>query len=296
MYLLYVAGILAVLIIIYSIIEQRFLDVTRYTITTDKLSEEYENTTFVVLADLHNCSYGNDNKRLIHKIEQLSPDYIIVAGDMIVKDEKCIPSVAFTLLSNLAEKYKVYYGYGNHEQYREINKDNSWMEYKARLQTSGVVFLNNEGVSISLSTKSDTNHQKIRILGLSIDLAYFDRFNKRSMDKEYLIDLLPKEEDKDYKILIAHTPDCFDNYVKWGADLILSGHLHGGLFRIPWVGGIISPQVKLFPTYDAGQFTKGGKTMIVSRGLGSHSIMLRIFNRPEIVSIKLKRDRLKEVL
>jgi len=317
MYFIYGAGFLAVFMIIYSIIEQRFLQVTRYKISSNNLPKKYDGTSFIVLADLHNCSYGINNIRLIRKIERLSPDFILVAGDMIVKDKRSYPSVAFSLLEKLSSKYPVYYGYGNHEQALELSCDSSWLEYKAELEKRGIIFLKNDSIPLSAKFKANNksniynkdNHRShdkkqlnyevkqgdIRIIGLTIDSSYFSRFTDMVMDKDYLKNLLPKDIDRDYKILLAHTPDYFDNYMEWGADLVVSGHLHGGLVRLPWIGGVISPQVKLFPKYDAGLFSQDGKNMIVSRGLGSHSIMLRIFNRPEIVSIKLIRENNRNI-
>jgi hypothetical protein len=97
-------------------------------------------------------------------------------------------------------------------------------------------------------------------------------------------------EDK-YNILIAHDPDFFDEYVDFGPDLVLSGHLHGGMIALPGIGGIISPQLQLFPKYDFGVFNKKNTTMIVSRGIGWHSIPIRIFNKAEIVTVTISNSR-----
>jgi len=109
------------------------------------------------------------------------------------------------------------------------------------------------------------------------------------LQAEYLERLLGKKEDNIFQLLIAHNPIYFKEYINWGADLTISGHLHGGLVRLPFLRGMLSPQVKFFPRYDAGRFEENGKEMIVSRGLGSHSIMFRLFNPPELVYIRLKK-------
>ena len=93
-----------------------------------------------------------------------------------------------------------------------------------------------------------------------------------------------------YNIVIAHNPDYFDDYVEYNADLVLSGHIHGGIIAIPGIGGVISPQLRLFPKYDSGMFTRGNTTMIVSRGIGWHSIPIRIFNKAEIVSVTIHKN------
>ena len=85
--------------------------------------------------------------------------------------------------------------------------------------------------------------------------------------------------------MLAHHPAYFDAYASWGADLTLSGHLHGGMIRLPFVGGLVSPQMRLFPKYDKGLYTKKGKKLIVSAGLANHTVNIRINNPPELVVI-----------
>jgi Predicted phosphohydrolases len=245
-------------------------------------------------------NFGKKNEKLRKKINDLAPDFILVAGDIINKSEICYPSNAFSLLEELASTYKIYYAYGNHEQKAELifqDKEEaekspsgellgkSWKEYKEQLVKRGVIFLNNE------STSFEKNGEKLLITGVSIAREFFRRTDIPKMEQGYLRSLLGEKNASEFRILIAHNPVYFSEYTKWGADLTVSGHLHGGLVRLPVVGGIISPQVRLFPKYSAGIFTENGKQMIVSRGLGSHSLMPRIFNRPEIVSIVLKRDK-----
>lgn len=87
--------------------------------------------------------------------------------------------------------------------------------------------------------------------------------------------------------MIAHNPEYFPAYAEWGADLVLSGHVHGGLMRLPFLGGVIAPSMKLFPKYDGGVFEEHGSTMILSRGLGTHTLPIRIFNPGELVVIRL---------
>ena len=91
-----------------------------------------------------------------------------------------------------------------------------------------------------------------------------------------------------YHILLAHNPVYFEQYARWGADLTLSGHLHGGIIRIPGIGGLITPQARLFPRYDRGLFEKDGKYMVVSPGLGEHTVPIRIFNPPQLIGIVIK--------
>ena len=107
------------------------------------------------------------------------------------------------------------------------------------------------------------------------------------MKKEYLEGLLPEGRQDCFQILLAHNPDYFPAYAAWGADLVLSGHLHGGVIRMPLLGGVISPQVRLFPEYYAGTYFRGKSEMILSRGLHMHSFRIRLFNMPELSCVTL---------
>ena len=131
----------------------------------------------------------------------------------------------------------------------------------------------------------------IRVTGLCLDLGFFKKVVKANMEDDYLDNLLGRvntAEKEHYQILIAHNPIYFKNYADWGADLALSGHVHGGIIRLPLLGGVISPAIALFPKYDAGKYEKDGSTMILSRGLGTHTIHVRMFNPGEVSVIKLR--------
>lgn len=287
-----VLGII-VFFVIWALIEQKQLVTTRYIAESARLPQAFHDTKFVVLADLHNYKFGKNNIRLVKRIEDLAPDFIIVAGDMINKKTTCYPSNAFDLLDRLSKNYKIYYAYGNHEQRMErcIAENQgkefdsvctSWMEYKKVLQSKGIVFLDNATITLQ------KNKETLWITGVSIDQRFFERTKLPKMEENYLNTLIGDSKKGRYHILIAHNPVHFVDYAKWGADLTISGHLHGGLVRLPGIGGVISPQVKLFPKYHAGNYTEDGQQMVVSRGLGSHSYMPRLFNTPEIVYITMK--------
>ena len=140
-----VYGVLA-LLLVWILIERKLIMTTRYTVAVSKLPKGLDNTSFVVLADLHNNTFGKKNKRLIKRIDALEPDFIVAAGDIINKKNSCYPGPAFTLLEQLAKRYKVYYAYGNHEQKLERLKQipfekrtqeeealySTWAEYKKK--------------------------------------------------------------------------------------------------------------------------------------------------------------------
>ena len=96
-------------------------------------------------------------------------------------------------------------------------------------------------------------------------------------------------EKESFQVLIAHNPQYFQEYAGWGADLTVSGHVHGGIIRLPLIGGVISPAIALFPKYDGGKFVRDGKTMILSRGLGTHTIHVRFYNPGEVAVIRVRR-------
>ena len=129
----------------------------------------------------------------------------------------------------------------------------------------------------------------IVITGVEIDLDYYKRFQKISMDKKYLTDLLGESDPEQYHVLLAHNPDYFQEYAAYGADLVLAGHVHGGIIRIPfWNKGVASPSIRLFPKYDGGCFCEGKSLMILSRGLGIHTIPFRLFNPGDLIFIEFR--------
>ena len=284
---MYIAVILIFIIIkIYVHYENLNLEVTHYTIHSKNIPISFQGLRFIVLSDLHNNSFGKDNIRLLDEISEINPEFIIIAGDMIIGNAHNDYSIALSLLSKLAAKYPLYYGYGNHEQ-RVMSGgdcfDEHFEDYKDCLQKLGVHFLNNEQINIY------HNEDTITIAGLKIGAEYFRKWKQPKISTEYLQKLVGFSDNQCYNILIAHNPVYFKNYMECGADLILSGHIHGGIIRLPFAGGVISPQYKFFPKYDAGRFEKDGKTMLVSRGLGLHTIKIRMFNRPELMVVTLER-------
>lgn len=290
---LYIFAGLLLLVVIWIYLEKKIIVKSEYTIKSGGKGIVSGGFTFAVIADLHNTGFGTGNKRLLQKICKINPDFVIIAGDLITKRKPCYPGCAYDLIKELSFRYPVYYAYGNHEQTFEDMENNpvtdqadnelvkSWTEFKSNLVELGVQILDNK--SITIKYKDNT----INITGLSIDSGFYIRGNPPKLEQEDIVGKIGRRGEG-YQILIAHNPIYFKDYVKWGADLVLSGHVHGGLVRLPFVGGLISPQVRLFPRYDAGLFEESGSYMVVSRGLGSHSFMPRMFNSPELVVIDLK--------
>ena len=241
---------------------------------------------FVLLSDLHNKSYGKDHKRLVDKIDSISPDAILVAGDMLTAAKRQPYEVTLSLMRQLSSRCKIYYGMGNHEhhlkrcpeQYGTVYDD-----YVTELTKMGILPLINENTYLP--------EVNIAICGALIDKCYFKKFRKFPMDEHYLSRILGEPREDACQILIAHTPQYFEEYAAWGADIVVSGHVHGGIMKLPVLGGVLSPNLTLFPKYDGGKFVRGKSTMILSRGLGTHTIPIRVFNPGELVTITLTPGR-----
>lgn len=232
----------------------------------------------VLLTDLHNKCYGKENERLLAAIHDQKPDFILIAGDLLTANPNAPLQPALQLLENLTKVYPVYYGNGNHEQrLREASKYYGKMakQYKKALKRIGIAPLRNGHVNLP--------EFGITVYGLEIDMEYYKRFRKKEMSSEYLPHLLGQASPDAYTVLLAHNPDYFPQYASWGADLTLSGHVHGGVARVPfWGKGVLAPSWHFFPKYDGGIFRERESVMVLSRGLGSHTIPVRVFNPGEL--------------
>ncbi|MDO4453254.1 MAG: metallophosphoesterase [Eubacteriales bacterium] len=242
-----------------------------------------------LLADLHSNQIGRENKILIQRVIQFDPDLVLVAGDLIVGEAGSDTTTAQKLLGQLQKKYPIYYENGNHEHRMKIKPEiygETYKEYRRWLLDRGIHFLENEREEIELCGI------KIALYGLELSQEYFRRLaHGKKLTVQELEHYLGKKKQEEYAIVLAHNPIFFPVYAAWGADLVCSGHLHGGMVRIPGIGGIISPQMRPFPKYDRGRYKKEGSELIVSAGLGAHTIPFRPFNPIELVHIELTNER-----
>ena len=262
------------------------IETIQYIVTNEKIPQEFENFTIAHISDLHNKSFGKNNIKLIKEIDKINPEVVFITGDIIDGENKNF-HVALNLLNDLTKKYKVYYITGNHEQkalikkYKELYKD-----YFKQLKNIPAVYLDNEKIQI----KKGNSH--INVYGLTIPFKcykyLFDKDKNTDLDQGFLTENLHDINRNEYNVLLPHTPFYFDEYEKWGADLILAGHVHGGIIRLPFVGGLLSPNRHFFPKYDLGKYDKNNSTMIVTKGLGGSKVLVRINCKPEVVKIILK--------
>ncbi len=275
--------IIVLILTIMIIIENSNLTTKKYNIS-DKFGKNNKPLKIALLSDLHNNSFGKKNKRLIDRINKENPDLILISGDMLVSRKNSGYEVSLELLKNLSKKYTIFYGNGNHEQKIRLYTDiyeNMYNEYTDKLKALGIKILVNE------TDYFEWENKKIAITGSEIGREYYKKYRDYPMNENYLEEIIGKSSKELYQILIAHNPVYFKEYVNWGADLTVSGHIHGGIMILPFLGGVLSPQVRFFPKYYKGHYKINNKSMVVSAGLGLHTIKIRLFNRPELVIINL---------
>lgn len=276
---------IGILLLLRSRYECRTLTMTRYQIRSDKVGKEFQGFRMAVLADLHENTFGEKNKELVEAIEEEHPDVILIAGDMIIAKEW--KEKDFSVLRDLLwqlRKYPIYYGNGNHEQRMEEEPERypGWyQEFAAILKRCGVYYLKNDSVVLQ------RGQDRIRITGADIDKEYYQKGNPKEMDDAYLETKMGPCRKDGYQILLAHSPLYLEQYEKWGADLTFSGHFHGGTIRLPYLGGVMSPQLQFFTNRDKGLLKIGHADCIISGGLGTHSINIRLNNLPELIIVTL---------
>ena len=257
--------------------ENRKISFSSYRIKDKRLKK---NAKIVMISDLHNACYGEKNSELLHAVETISPDLILVAGDVIVGKTGLSVDTGVDFLNSLGESFPVFVGKGNHEMRTSIyDKYGDMWETLYERTKDKVHWLINDSIYLA-----DYN---MTIYGLDMKPEYYRRFKKLYMDSAYLEEELRKPDKRSYNILIGHDPDYFEEYAAWGADLCVSGHVHGGLIIIPHLGGLISPMIKFFPKYYKGVYNIGDSHMIVSAGMGLHTLKIRVNNEPDLVTINL---------
>jgi predicted MPP superfamily phosphohydrolase len=280
--------ILLIAVVMARIIyECRHFQTEYYEIKSEKIPEAFHDFRFVVISDLHNYDFGHNNQALLTQIDLLHPDAVMIAGDMIDAHPGADMQTAIQFMKDICDKYPVYFANGNHEQrislYPETygNMNERWLQ---AIVHPNLYQLHNTHVCI------ERDHAQLMIYGLELDRIYFKRLRKTEMSPDYLFEVLGKCNEDCYNILIAHNPQYFKEYANWGADLVLSGHVHGGVVILPFLGGVLSPQIALFPEYYAGLYAHENTRMILSRGLHMHSIRVRLFNMPELSCVTLRRN------
>ena len=265
--------------IIWVVWANTALELNAYIVTSSRLPESFEGYRIAHISDLHSVQMGKDNKNLLDMLRKADPDMIAITGDLIDSRNTDV-DVALQFVQEAVKIAPCYYVTGNHEARVE-----AYNELKAGLVSAGVMVLEDTSAEISIDGES------IKLIGV----------NDPGFQRDYLLGdsetvmeskLSALHRDGDgFAILLSHRPELFDTYVNHDLDLILSGHAHGGQFRIPFLGGIVAPNQGFFPKFDAGMYTDGNTNMLVSRGIGNSIIPFRINNRPEVILIELHSNK-----
>ena len=256
------------------------LETDAYALTSQKLPAAFHGLRIVQLTDLHGRSFGENQKTLLDYVSHLHPDIVVLTGDLIVeKYDGQERKAVWDLLQGLAQMYPVYAILGNHEsRSRRKNK------FIADCENAGIVLLRNKGaylwrrgVCIGLAGMETVNP-------LPTDTALSTKIEEHAALQETL-SRYQHEEKPEFQILLAHKPELLQTYAEYGVDLILAGHAHGGLMRIPISGGrcVLAPGQGFFPRYTHGIYQEKNTLMVLGRGLGGP----RIGIRPEVVCIDL---------
>ena len=281
--LITIAVCLCIILIWVMLYDSNRFVIRNYTAVDKRIKKE---TRAVVLADLHNKKYGKENERLLAAIREQGPEFILIAGDILTASPGKPLEPALEFLGELAKDYPIYYGEGNHEHRLKLYPDtygDMGERYGQALKELGIEPLVNSHCLIQ--------ECGIAVYGSEIDKHFYKRLRIPEMPADYMESILGKPDKNRYTVLLAHNPDYFPRYAAWGADIVLSGHVHGGVARVPFLGkGVISPGFRLFPGYDGGIFREGQSTMVLSRGLGMHTIPVRLFNPAELWVINFKPE------
>ena len=262
--------------ILFCYCENNVITVSEYDIVSEKIPESFDGFVIVHLSDLHNKLFGKDQHRLIKHVKKQEPDMIVITGDLIDSNHPDVEK-GLLLVEEAMKIAPVYFVTGNHDNY--LSDTNTYALFQG-LECLGARVLDDEVIELHL----EDEEEKILLLGVDDDTICY-----KSHCEEVLSKLTEEYESEDiFTILLAHEPQRLPVYSQFDIHLVLSGHAHGGQFRIPFIGGFVAPDQGFLPEYTKGAYEENGTNMIVSAGLGNSVIPQRLLNRPEVVKITLK--------
>lgn len=277
MIFLIIAAVMLALVTIWFFIERRIVLTSRRSISPPMLPKELDGFKICHVSDMHLVKSAGSTEAVLAAAKREKPDIIVITGDLVSRSTFDF-SHAEGLLRGLCGIAPVYFSYGNHESDLDPQRRQT---LDGILKASGAVALDNASVTVRYGEGSFT------LAGFSVPVGCYhnEDFTFRSLPPctaDTLCSVIGKKGG--FTVLLAHNPLFFDAYVAWGAELTLSGHIHGGMVRLPLIGGILSPERRFFPKYSAGSYLEGDSMLYVSRGLGK----LRLFNPREIVFLTLR--------
>lgn len=270
-------AVLAVLILVLVLFfrwENTSLQIARFDPVFTDLPTGFDGCRIVVLSDLHGAEFGENNEELFQTVADQSPEYIFYLGDLEDKYRGPEPGYAEAVAAGLTAIAPTYYVTGNHE----------WAigdvpELKERLAAQGVTVLSNSFTTL------ERNGDTVVLAGIDDPNGYADQKQPETVAAEVYA-----AYGDPFWLLLAHRNDRFEEqYSLLGADLVLSGHGHGGIIRLPFTDGLLSTNRTLFPSYTAGLYDKNGSALFVTRGLGNSGPSFRLWNRPEVAVVTLHR-------
>lgn len=270
--ILFIITLLLLCTVVFSYFQNNWLSISRFTITSHEITGD--GLKIIQLSDLHSKEFGENQHRLVTKVQALSPDIIAFTGDIIDKD-KYDEKTVLSLLKQLKEIAPTYYVTGNHEYW-----SGKYDQLEKIIKSTGVTILHNQREKLQL------NGTTFLLAGIA-DPAISNEASAVTVETE-LAKTLEGVNDQDFVVLLSHRPELFSIYAEHNIDLVLSGHAHGGQVRLPFVGGLVAPDQGFLPKYTAGKYEQDDTAMIVNRGLGNSIIPQRVFNTPEIVEITIK--------
>lgn len=271
-----VAAVVLAALAVWTVWGNTALELNRITVSGERLPKGFDGFRIAHVSDVHNTEFGTENAKLLDTLREASPDIIAITGDLI-DSRKTDIDIALRFVEAAAEIAPCYYVTGNHEA-----RIPDYHKLRDGLSALGVYILEDEAAEVEL------NGEKITVFGVDDPSFQTDYLSDNA--ETVMKSKLNKISDTGNKfiVLLSHRPELFETYADSGADLVLSGHAHGGQFRLPFIGGFIAPNQGLFPEYDAGLYISKNTNMVVSRGIGNSIIPLRFNNRPEVILIELK--------
>lgn len=277
---LWISGVCLALVLLVLISCDSRLKTVNYTVDSDKVSAPIR---IALLTDLHSCRYGENQKKLVEAVQKQNPDIVLLGGDIF--DDKMPYDNAELTVRQLAEQYPCYYVTGNHEYWGydvgtilDIVKDCGVNILAGECDTITI-----NGQMLSICGVDDPDAEVYMAEGETVE-RQLERADKAAKVAEKAVG------EEIFSVLLSHRPELFETYQTYDFDLVLSGHAHGGQWRIPGIlNGLYAPHQGVFPEYAGGRYDYAGGTMIVSRGLARESTPVpRIFNRPELVIVDIK--------
>lgn len=270
-------GVLLVVLIVWIHWGNTALELTTYTISSSRLPGSFEGYRIAHVSDLHNTEMGEDNENLLQLLRDTEPDIIAITGDLI-DSRRTDMEIALDFVREAGEIAPCYYVAGNHESRIE-----EYIDFKAALETAGVTVLEDARMELTLAGEC------ITLIGVRDPSFQVEEKDEEAAYMDAVLSQLCENGDG-YRILLSHRPELFETYAAHDIDLILSGHAHGGQFRLPWLGGVLVPGQGFFPKYEEGLHTQANTNMVISRGIGNSVVPVRINNRPEVILIELRKQ------